>query len=187
MKQYTMTIDKSWTTCRHRNSEEFWNSLQAFIEIAKRHVNSDGKVRCPCKKCLNFTRVKVTIALLGADIDALFDLENTHQELKSDLKDLYINSSKEDEMQQYLEIHRQHLKFHRHDAIILLRIQQTSFQVQIGTRPGQVSRSKGKRAYFQSLPQIRSGSSLQVLVHSLPQIAAAGTAAAETAAAGTTT
>ncbi|KAI3734630.1 hypothetical protein L6452_14103 [Arctium lappa] len=62
----------------------------------------------------------------------------------------------------------------------------TSFQVQIGTRPSQVSRSKGKRAYFHSLPQIRSGWSLQVLVHSLPQIAAAGTTAAGIAAAGTT-
>lgn len=27
-------------------------------------------------------------------VQALFDLENTHQELKSDLKDLYINSAK---------------------------------------------------------------------------------------------
>ena len=54
MKQYIMTIDKSWTTCRRHNSEEFWTGLQAFMEIAKRYVNSDGKVRCPCKKCLNF-------------------------------------------------------------------------------------------------------------------------------------
>ena len=49
-----MTIDKSWTTCRHRNSDEFWNGLKAFIEIAKRHVNSDGIVRFPCRRCLNF-------------------------------------------------------------------------------------------------------------------------------------
>lgn len=27
-------------------------------------------------------------------MQALFDLENTHQELKSDLKDLYINSAR---------------------------------------------------------------------------------------------
>ncbi|KAJ9544702.1 hypothetical protein OSB04_024409 [Centaurea solstitialis] len=51
-----MTIDKSWTTCRRRNSDEFWNGLKAFIEIAKRHVNSDGVVRCLCRRCLNFQR-----------------------------------------------------------------------------------------------------------------------------------
>ncbi|KAI3727896.1 hypothetical protein L6452_16524 [Arctium lappa] len=173
---------------------------------------------------------------------ALFDLENTHQEFKSDLKDLYINSAKEDEMQQYLEIHRQHLKFHRHDAIILLRIQQVpqpdqnhlhtpftnipaapihrfqkrkltnKFSSTDWDKAWSSFKKQGKKILFsqftpdkkkssvfflsnyyqqQLLPSAGSGSSLQVLVHSLPQIAAAGTtaagiAAAETAAAGTT-
>ena len=48
-----MAIDKSWTTLRNRNSDEFWDGLNNFMEIAKAHANSDGLVRCPCMDCLN--------------------------------------------------------------------------------------------------------------------------------------
>ncbi|KAJ9543051.1 hypothetical protein OSB04_022758 [Centaurea solstitialis] len=53
-----MAIDKSWTTLRRRNSDEFWNGLQEFMEIAKEHVNSSGFVRCPCTRCLNMLSQK---------------------------------------------------------------------------------------------------------------------------------
>ncbi|KAJ9538028.1 hypothetical protein OSB04_030761 [Centaurea solstitialis] len=48
-----MTIDKSWITCRRRNSEEFLKGLEALISMAKDHVDSVGRVKCPCKKCVN--------------------------------------------------------------------------------------------------------------------------------------
>ena len=48
-----MTIDKRWTTLRNRNSDEFWDGLNKFIEIIKDQADIDGLVRCPCGDCLN--------------------------------------------------------------------------------------------------------------------------------------
>jgi hypothetical protein len=51
-----MTIDKSWIHLRNRNSPEFVNGLNNFIEIAKNHVDSRGKAYCPCRLCYNGRR-----------------------------------------------------------------------------------------------------------------------------------
>ena len=49
-----MDIDKSWTTIRNRTkSADFRNGLQAFINMARPYVNDRGRIKCPCKKCLN--------------------------------------------------------------------------------------------------------------------------------------
>ena len=49
-----MTIDKSWTTIRRRgSSNEFWNGLQHFLQMAKPFVNDRGFIKCPCRRCLN--------------------------------------------------------------------------------------------------------------------------------------
>ncbi|KAL5542126.1 hypothetical protein UlMin_009836 [Ulmus minor] len=49
-----MTIDKSWTTIRRRgSSNEFWNGLQHFLQMAKPFVNDRGFIKCPCRHCLN--------------------------------------------------------------------------------------------------------------------------------------
>ncbi|XP_062095533.1 uncharacterized protein LOC133801361 [Humulus lupulus] len=48
-----MPIDKSWTTLRNRNCDAYWNGLQAFLKMAKEHVDCDGRVLCPCVRCLN--------------------------------------------------------------------------------------------------------------------------------------
>ena len=56
-----MTIDKSWITNRRRNSDEFWNGLQAFIQMAKNHVNASGEVRCPCVQCVNMLSQKLDV------------------------------------------------------------------------------------------------------------------------------
>ncbi|XP_030505429.2 uncharacterized protein LOC115720419 [Cannabis sativa] len=47
-----MTIDKSWTSWRKRG-KEYWECLQAFLAIASDYKNFDGKIRCPCVRCLN--------------------------------------------------------------------------------------------------------------------------------------
>jgi len=51
-----MTTDRIWITERNRNSPAFLKGLHNFIEIAKNHVDSDGKTYCPCKKCANGRR-----------------------------------------------------------------------------------------------------------------------------------
>ncbi|KAL5560887.1 hypothetical protein UlMin_030634 [Ulmus minor] len=49
-----MTIDKSWTTIRRRgSSNEFWNGLQHFLQMAKPFINDRGFIKCPCRRCLN--------------------------------------------------------------------------------------------------------------------------------------
>ncbi|KAM6565737.1 hypothetical protein CsatA_024865 [Cannabis sativa] len=47
-----MTIDKSWISWRKRG-KEYWECLQVFLAMASNYKNSDGKIRCPCVKCLN--------------------------------------------------------------------------------------------------------------------------------------
>ncbi|KAL5537822.1 hypothetical protein UlMin_043515 [Ulmus minor] len=49
-----MTINKSWTTIRRcGSSNEFWNGLQHFLQIAKSFVNDRGFIKYPCRRCLN--------------------------------------------------------------------------------------------------------------------------------------
>ncbi|XP_060973950.1 uncharacterized protein LOC133039138 [Cannabis sativa] len=45
-------MDKSWTSWRKRG-KEYWECLQAFLAMASAYKNSDGKIRCPCVRCLN--------------------------------------------------------------------------------------------------------------------------------------
>ncbi|XP_060972508.1 uncharacterized protein LOC133038393 [Cannabis sativa] len=47
------TIDKSWTKIRNRGCHEFWNGLQAFLAMASEHKDCDGRIRCPCVRCIN--------------------------------------------------------------------------------------------------------------------------------------
>ena len=48
-----MSIDKSWIYLENRLSDQFWNGLASFMNIAKDHVNSVGETSCPCRKCRN--------------------------------------------------------------------------------------------------------------------------------------
>ncbi|XP_052627045.1 uncharacterized protein LOC128133587 [Lactuca sativa] len=50
-----MTIDKSWIR-KNRMSSKYLEGLKNFMKIAEKHVNSKGKVRCPCKTCVNSYR-----------------------------------------------------------------------------------------------------------------------------------
>ncbi|CAH9139348.1 unnamed protein product [Cuscuta epithymum] len=48
-----MKIDKSWIHIKNRLSQEYWKGLQGFIDYAKDFVNEEGKISCPCKRCVN--------------------------------------------------------------------------------------------------------------------------------------
>ncbi|XP_023766938.1 uncharacterized protein LOC111915514 [Lactuca sativa] len=50
-----MTINKSWIR-ENRMSSKYLEGLKNFMKIADKHVNSKGKVRCPCKTCVNLYR-----------------------------------------------------------------------------------------------------------------------------------
>ncbi|KAK1422943.1 hypothetical protein QVD17_18233 [Tagetes erecta] len=57
-----MAIDKSWLTSS-RNSPEYEQGLNSFIEMCKVQVDNKGNVRCACAKCqnsvlINFTKMK---------------------------------------------------------------------------------------------------------------------------------
>ncbi|XP_062086582.1 uncharacterized protein LOC133792694 [Humulus lupulus] len=48
-----MAIDKSWTKLRNRACDAYWNGLQNFINMASQHKDCDGRIRCPCVRCMN--------------------------------------------------------------------------------------------------------------------------------------
>ncbi|XP_062112440.1 uncharacterized protein LOC133823592 [Humulus lupulus] len=48
-----MAIDKSWTKLRNRACDVYWDGLQNFINMASQHKDCDGRIRCPCVRCMN--------------------------------------------------------------------------------------------------------------------------------------
>lgn len=49
----SLAMDKSWMNLRDRLCKEYVNGIRTFIQVAKNHVNKDGKSRCPCRDCQN--------------------------------------------------------------------------------------------------------------------------------------
>ena len=49
-----MAIEKRWTKIRScSSSDEFWNGLQNFIQMAKPFANDRGLIKCPYNRCVN--------------------------------------------------------------------------------------------------------------------------------------
>ena len=46
-------MDKSWMNLRDRLSDKYATSVKTFLQVAKNHVDQNGKTRCPCKHCQN--------------------------------------------------------------------------------------------------------------------------------------
>ena len=46
-------IDESWIDLRNWLSDQYFNSSQAFIDIAKNYANEEGLVHCLYCKCVN--------------------------------------------------------------------------------------------------------------------------------------
>ena len=54
-----MLMDKSWIYMKNRLCDQYWDSLFAFIEVAKSYTNSLGHISCPCIKCQNHEMLPV--------------------------------------------------------------------------------------------------------------------------------
>ena len=56
-----MPIDKGQITIKNQKLVDHLNGVKDFIEHASNFVDSSGKVKCPCKKCvnMNFERIGV--------------------------------------------------------------------------------------------------------------------------------
>lgn len=50
---YFFLIDKSWMHLKNRLSEEYITGVNSFIEVAKKCVDQNNQVCCPCRKCQN--------------------------------------------------------------------------------------------------------------------------------------
>ena len=46
-------MDKSWMNLCDRLSDEYATGVKTFLQVAKNHVDQNGKTRCPCKHCQN--------------------------------------------------------------------------------------------------------------------------------------
>ena len=46
-------MNKDWIKLRDRFSREYIDGVAQFMEVAKCHVNGEGKRRYPCKNCQN--------------------------------------------------------------------------------------------------------------------------------------
>ncbi|KAL4030764.1 hypothetical protein IC575_009016 [Cucumis melo] len=46
-------MDKGWMKLRNKLSLEYRHGVTQFLEFAKFHVDAYGRLRCPCKRCLN--------------------------------------------------------------------------------------------------------------------------------------
>ena len=50
-------MDKSWmalaATTKGRISEQYVKGVKSFVQFAIAVIDEEGKIRCPCKKCVN--------------------------------------------------------------------------------------------------------------------------------------
>ncbi|KAK9053298.1 hypothetical protein SSX86_029931 [Deinandra increscens subsp. villosa] len=51
-----MTLDKSWTKITNKIDPTFIKGATAFAERGKTYADSDGRIHCPCRKCVNARR-----------------------------------------------------------------------------------------------------------------------------------
>ena len=56
-----MPMDKSWINIKNQKSLAFMNGVKEFVEYAANFVDSNGKVRCPCKKCVTMTFERISV------------------------------------------------------------------------------------------------------------------------------
>uniref|UniRef100_A0A251RXL6 Putative transposase-associated domain-containing protein n=1 Tax=Helianthus annuus TaxID=4232 RepID=A0A251RXL6_HELAN len=60
-QDFAMTLDKSWTKITNKVDPVFINGAIAFAERGKTYVDSEGRIHCPCKKCVNARRHVPTV------------------------------------------------------------------------------------------------------------------------------
>ena len=52
-------MDRNWMSSLDRLSVEYRNVVYEFIEVAKQHIDAEGRVQCPCANCLNRKRKRL--------------------------------------------------------------------------------------------------------------------------------
>lgn len=50
---FAMTLDKSWTKIMNKVDPTFMKGALTFAERGKAYTDSDGRMHCPCRKCVN--------------------------------------------------------------------------------------------------------------------------------------
>ncbi|KAJ0494170.1 putative Transposase-associated domain-containing protein [Helianthus annuus] len=58
---FAMPLGKSWTKITNKVDPVFINGAIAFAERGKTYVDSEGRIHCPCKKCVNARRHVPTV------------------------------------------------------------------------------------------------------------------------------
>ncbi|KAD3639926.1 hypothetical protein E3N88_29149 [Mikania micrantha] len=53
---FAITLDKSWTKITNKIDPMFIKGAMAFAERGKTYVDSDGRMHCPCRNCVNARR-----------------------------------------------------------------------------------------------------------------------------------
>ncbi|KAK1434294.1 hypothetical protein QVD17_00030 [Tagetes erecta] len=48
-----MTLDKSWTKITNKIDQKYIKGALAFAERGERYADDEGRIHCPCKKCVN--------------------------------------------------------------------------------------------------------------------------------------
>ncbi|KAD5317825.1 hypothetical protein E3N88_17771 [Mikania micrantha] len=48
-----MTLDKSWTKITNKVDPKFIKGAIAFAERGETYIDSEGRIHCPCRKCVN--------------------------------------------------------------------------------------------------------------------------------------
>ena len=54
-------MNKSWINLSNCSCDEYWRRTEKFLEVAACHVNSEGEIRCPCRRCVNQEYLKLNI------------------------------------------------------------------------------------------------------------------------------
>ncbi|KAL5543065.1 hypothetical protein UlMin_010775 [Ulmus minor] len=49
-------MDRSWIFIKNRCRKEYYDGMNSFLNVARNHLNSEGKTLCPCTLCLNNIR-----------------------------------------------------------------------------------------------------------------------------------
>ncbi|KAM6558517.1 hypothetical protein CsatA_027756 [Cannabis sativa] len=96
-----MTIDKGWIFLRDRTDPAYWRGILAFSEMAEQHKGSDGKIRCPCVKCVNnkrHTPVDVRGHILRWGFQTSYEQWVFHGEEEVIVADVVVDENDVDEM-----------------------------------------------------------------------------------------
>uniref|UniRef100_A0A9I9E4R4 Transposase-associated domain-containing protein n=1 Tax=Cucumis melo TaxID=3656 RepID=A0A9I9E4R4_CUCME len=54
-------MDKSWMKIMNKFFIEYRERVTQFLEVVKFHVDAYGRIRCPCKRCINLNSNSIEV------------------------------------------------------------------------------------------------------------------------------